>query len=187
MNYKTLFQYKNFTIKIYEDPTYALNSADNLYSYNLVYADSTEYYSNRAIVIYQQDEDDFTNSAIILNSGFSGTVSYILEKDRLFLLVGDSLYCLELIALNLLWKLRCDWSACFRMFRLQDDILVHGEVEISGVTLGGVKKWVFSGADIFASVDGSDKLIINEDTIELTDFSYNYYVLDFNGKVVSEK
>lgn len=180
-------EYKEYLIKIFEDTTYTLNSMDNKYCYNNVYPGNIEYQTKNVGINIYDLSDNIVNNAIILNFGFSSFDSFIIENDKLFILVGNALYSLELIDLKLLWSIECDPSTCFEIIKLENDFLIHGEQVISRIDSNGNKKWEFYGADIFASADDSNYVKINETNIEITDFSHNYYMIDFNGNLIKDK
>lgn len=180
--------YKDTVIEVFDDPTFT-TGADNENFY-------AEFYSTRevrnirgsfhGIRLYRSGIE--VNSCIL--SASAGTTihctSAVLDDDSLLVCCGDSLFSLELPTLKLNWQTRADLAACFQVYKLHDDYLVHGELEISKLSKDGDVIWSFSGADIFVSPDGGDSLLITEDRIELVDWEKNQYILDFNGKVISD-
>jgi len=91
---------------------------------------------------------------------------------------------LTLPELNLLWQTKVDNATCFQVFKLDNDYLTHGELEISRVDNEGKIKWQFGGADIFVTIEGQDEFEFNSDHIMLTDFCKTKYKIDFNGKLL---
>lgn len=64
----------------------------------------------------------------------------------------------------------------------QDDFILHGEIEILRINKKLEVLWTFSGIDIFARQNGSEKAIeFHNDKICLHDFYDNYYEIDYNG------
>jgi hypothetical protein len=91
---------------------------------------------------------------------------------------------LSLPDLQLNWSTILDTATCFQIFKLDDDYLVHGEIEISRIDQKEAIKWKFGGADIFVSIDGEEEFKLGEDHILLTDFSKSKYKIDFDGNLL---
>ena len=94
------------------------------------------------------------------------------------------LFCLGLPDLQLNWQTTVDLAACFEVFKLEEDYIVHGEIEISRIDKYGKIKWSFSGVDIFVVLDETKSFVLHSDHIFLTDFEKNTYKIDFNGKLI---
>jgi hypothetical protein len=86
--------------------------------------------------------------------------------------------------LELKWATQSDPATCFGIYKLQDDYIVHGEIEISRLDKEGNIKWQFGGSDIFVTFDADDAFKLNADHIALTDFYRIKYKIDFNGKII---
>lgn len=94
----------------------------------------------------------------------------VILDDSLFLIIGKEVCRLELPALELAWRLKCDTAACLGICLLpgQGGVIVHGECEISRLDLSGEIAWQASGKDIFT------------EGFEL--FSTHIEAIDFNGE-----
>ena len=58
--------------------------------------------------------------------------------------------------MNLKWNTQADEVTCFQIYVLQEDYIIHGELEISRIDKNGNIKWQYSGADIFVTSDGEE-------------------------------
>jgi hypothetical protein len=54
----------------------------------------------------------------------------IIEDKRLLICCSDSIFCLSIPDLTLLWRTRADEATCFEILKYQDSYIVHGELEI---------------------------------------------------------
>lgn len=182
------YNYKDLVIEVYDDPSYKAGSADNRYHYQKQYFGNSgsEYATSKhGIKIYREEEE--TNNCIVIGSGGSTGIyknSSIIDNDQLLICCCDTIFCLSLPDLGLKWTTQSDQATCFGIYKLQDDYIVHGEIEISRLNNEGNIKWQFSGSDIFVSVDSDDAFKLNADHIALTDFYKIKYKLDFNGKTI---
>ncbi|MBZ5857403.1 hypothetical protein [Flavihumibacter profundi] len=181
-------QYKELTIKVFDEPTYKLGSSDNNFNFSKHYFGNgaTEYpTSKHGIKIYQSDQ--IIDSCIIIGSGGATGIhqnSSLLDKDQLLICCCDTIFCLTLPDLELKWKTQADQATCFQIFKQQDDYIVHGELQITKLDKDGIIKWEFGGADIFVSIDNEEEFKIENDGILLTDFAKTKYKIDFDGKLI---
>lgn len=161
-----IYQFKGLTIEVFNDNASELNTADSGSDYLKRYFGSNgEQYP------------------VSKHTGIHSTSS-LLSNDQLLVCCCDTVFCLRLPDLELNWQVKIDPATCFQIFQLQDDYLIHGEIEISRVDKNGNIKWHFSGADIFVSPNGSEEFKLDGNRILLNDFSGNSYILDFAGKVL---
>jgi outer membrane protein assembly factor BamB len=117
-------------------------------------------------------------SAIVGASGAGTGVresSAVLAGDRCFPGVGDQLACLSLPELLLLWHLQGDGATCFGVYRGPEGrgLIVHGELEVSAVTLEGELLWGFAGRDIFTG-----PFRVSGNWVFATDWDGRLYCLD---------
>lgn len=178
---------EKFRIEIYEDKTFKTGSADNVNEYNFIYFDKSEYQfpSVFGIKIFQGNEQ--LKSAAIGSVGGSTCIhksSTIVENDRLLVCCSDTIFCLSIPDLNLLWRTQADQATCFEIYKYQDSYIVHGELEISRLDKDGKILWQRSGADIFTTQDGKDDFRITDNYILATDWENRKYKFDFNGNIL---
>lgn len=182
------YQYKYFTIEVLDEPTYKYGSTDNNFNYSKYYFnDDAEKYpvSKHGVKIYQDNQ--IINSCIIIGSGGATGVhqnSSLLNNNQLVICCCDTIFCLTLADLELKWKTQADQATCFKLFKLQNDYLVHGELQITRLDKDGKIKWQFGGADIFVSIEDEEEFKLAEDHIMLTDFGKTKYKIDFDGKLL---
>ena len=192
---KTL-KYENFEIQVYKDEDYTLNSTDNITNYENIYLNEGELEKNSYGIKYKQSlgikvlqESDQKYSCLLVPS-YSGVLvlenSVLPDENKLLACCVDYIYCLELPELNLLWKTKADACHCFEILKLEDNYLVHGELEITKTDKNGEILWQFSGKDIFVSVDGTDIFEIHPDHILVSDWTETAYKLSYDGEVLEE-
>ena len=82
------------------------------------------------------------------------------------------------------WKTVADSASCFGIYYLDQDYVVHGELEITRLDKNGEIIWKYSGGDIWTTESGIDDFAVYDDYILATDWEYYRYKLDFDGKVI---
>ncbi len=182
------FTYKDLLIRLEVDNNFSADSAGNNYAYSQVYIGSDEdVFVTRNYGIKVMRGEHIIADCILMATGGATTLcenSALLDGDRLLVCCCDTLFCMELPTLQLVWQLKADWATAFQVFKLQDNYLVHGECEISRVARDGTFIWQFGGADIFVSLNGEEVISLGDDHIRLRDINSVSYIVDFNGNVI---
>ncbi|MEJ5146926.1 hypothetical protein [Sphingobacterium sp. MYb388] len=179
--------YKQFIIEVINESDYEDDSSDNIFRYCKIYSgnDSTYHITSRhGIKVYHEDQAIY--SCIIKGSqGATGVNenSYIIDEDQLVICCSDTIFCLSLPNLDLMWKMQADPITCFQIFKQNDFYLVDGETQVTKLNKNGKIIWQFEGADIFVSLD-DESFRIENDSILLMDFSNRKYKIDFDGKII---
>lgn len=136
------------------------------------------------VAIYKGDEQ---LKAVLACAGGGSTgvtdKTVIFEEDRLLFCCGDSVFCLSIPEMSLVWNVKCGPATCFELFAFENDYIIHGELEISRLNHDGKVVWRQSGADIFTTPEGGD-LVIAANYILATDWNYNIYKFDFDGNLI---
>ena len=186
--------YKNFVIEIFKDNNFKLDSTDNILSYfKLYYSDNddfnTGYFNNKIAVKIFENSQEISNVIICENGTTNGLVSQSLfiKEDKIWICIGNKIYCLEIPSLKLIYHKKLDSVTNFAIYEFKDDFIIHGELEIFRITKMGDIKWTFSGKDIWVNIEGKQEVEIKDDRIKLIDFENNEYEIDFNGIEISEK
>jgi outer membrane protein assembly factor BamB len=183
------YQYKDLTIEVLDEPTYKYGSADNNFNYSKhQFGDGAQEYPTSKHGIKLLREDQIIDSCIIIGSGGATGVhqySSLLDNDQLVICCCDTVFCLALPDFKLKWKTQADQATCFQLFKLQDNYLVHGELQITSLDKDGKIIWKFGGNDIFVSID-EEEFKLTDDHIMLTDFGKKKYKLDFDGKLIGD-
>jgi hypothetical protein len=182
--------HQQYKVLVYTDHQYTVESADNLRRYKRVYVDdSWDRYSNVSnIAILVKHGQDEVASAILCDTGvFTGLSqsSFIIEDSVLYICAGNKLYYLNIPDLTLRWSGQVDYATNFSVQKLEDDLLVHGELEITRITKLGEIKWRFEGHDIWVNNDGHQEVTVLPKSIQLVDFGSHRYQLDFDGNIIS--
>ena len=176
-----------YKIELENDEYCTENSSDNLFNYDVVYFDQSEYDFPTRIGLKTFENGDLIRSAIIGSIGGGTGIhenSQLIEHDRIVICCSDSLFCLSIPDLNLIWKTKADQATCFELFKFEDSYIVHGEMEISRIDLNGKIMWQRSGADIFTTAEGTDDFQITKSYIRATDWENRTYKFDFEGTII---
>jgi hypothetical protein len=179
-------QFEEYIIEVSDLPDYSPLSADNIPP--IFHKGHHEDYRPTSTYLVKVSKDkEEVNQCILSGCGGRTTpheTSSILDNSHLILCCCDSVYCLNVPELGLIWRTKADMSTCFQIFKFEDGYIIHGELEISRIDKDGNVIWQFSGVDIFVSMDGRNEFRINADNIALTDFKGRTYTLGFNGQEI---
>jgi outer membrane protein assembly factor BamB len=181
------FTIDKYRIDINAERTFTEDSVDNVNHYDFVYFDESEYHFPSVLGIRIYQDDTLLKSAVIgSNGGGIGIhdTSAIVENDRFLVCCSNSIFCLSIPDLTLLWRTQADQATCFEIYKYHDSYIIHGELEISRLDKDGKILWQQSGADIFTTVDGKDSFVITDTHILVTDWENRKYKFDFNGQSI---
>jgi len=184
--------YKNFEIELFTDKNFTSNSADEFSQYQKVYnidnqiKDKKQPTNKHTIII--KESGTIISNAIIYESGVSGIYndSFILEDDKVWVLIYNKIYCLEIPSLELSWQKELDFHPNISIHKLKNDFIIHGESLIFRISKEGDIIWSFGGRDIWFNIEGEPEVTIENNTIRLFDFESNEYVLDFDGNQIED-
>lgn len=161
---------------------------DNFSKYDFKYFEESEYRCASILGIKVFEGNTEIKSAVIGSSG-GGTGIYnnsvIIESDRVLICCSNSIFCLSIPELQLLWQTEADWATCFGIHKHKDSYIVHGELQISRLDQNGKIVWQQSGGDIFTTLDGKDNFEITDKFILATDWDNRKYKFDFDGRIIS--
>src|SRR4051812_11661697 len=105
-----------YQIEIYHDETFQQTSSDNSHQYEHVYFDSSEYVLPTMFGIKVYKDEILVASAIVGSIG-GGTTNHdkatIYENDRLLICCSDTVFCLSIPDLSLIWQTKADEATCF--------------------------------------------------------------------------
>lgn len=183
--------YKNYQIEVFNDSTYTINSVDNTNVYDTVFfqgkKDKTAFSPTSKCGIIIKKSDTKIASVIICESGGATAItdkSFIIEDDKIWICVCNKVYCLEIPSLELIWRKEIDFITNFSIHKVQEDFIIHGELEIKRITKNGEAIWSFGGRDIWVNLEDKTEFNIENNQIHLFDFESNEYILDFNGQTI---
>ncbi|WP_205410085.1 hypothetical protein [Flavihumibacter solisilvae] len=183
---QTVGQYQ---IEIYRDETFDKHSNDNVHLYDHVHFKKDNYVFPTMIGVKVFKGNNLIQSAIIGSIG-GGTgihsTSVIYENERLLICCSDSIFCLSIPDLILLWQTRADQATCFEIYKYQDNYIVHGELEISRLDVDGKILWQRSGADIFTTISGEQAFKLTDNLIIAKDFEDRVYKFDYDGNELTD-
>jgi len=180
-----------FLLDIYRDESFEKASADNLHKYDLVYLEDSQYVFPTMVGIKVFKQTELLKSAIIGSVGGGTGIhknSVVYETSRILVCCSDTIFCLSIPELEMLWRTKADLATCFEIFKYQDNYIVHGELEISRLDKDGKILWQKSGADIFTRITGEGPdFEMQKDYIRVKDFQNREYRFDYNGKDLTDK
>ena len=192
--------YKKFEIEVYGDPNYTSNTydiyTDNKRQYEKEYSEfevepseDPDFFrtSNYAIIIKESGKE--ISSAIICEIDRQTIInknSFIIEDNKIWICICNKIYCLEIPSLELKWQKEIDAFTNFSIYKIEEDFIVHGELEIFRITKKGEIIWKYGGRDIWVNTEDKPEIKIENNTIRLFDFESNEYVLDFNGNLIKD-
>lgn len=184
---KTIGEYQ---IEISPEESYN-KSNPNLHKYNQVYFEDSEYNFPTAFGIKTFKGNQLLKSVIIGSNGGGTGIEHknamIFEHERILICCSDSIFCLSIPDLNLLWQTHADQACCFEIFKYQDSYIVHGEIEISRLDKDGNIIWQESGADIFTTISGEQSFELTDNFIIAKDFENRVYKWNYNGEDFTDK
>ncbi|MBL4679023.1 MAG: hypothetical protein JKY70_22950 [Mucilaginibacter sp.] len=147
--------------------------------------ESNSYHAVRVI----KDRVSIANILLKGSGGATGVYdnSFVLLNGTFITRCTNTVYAFSLPHLQLKWSKELDVATCFQLFDFEGDVLVHGECQITRITTEGDIKWEFSARDIFVNLNGHNEFEIIDKQIKLVDFENYEYLLDSNGKLISER
>ncbi len=180
--------YNKYTIEVFNGSTFSLTSNDNLEVYeNIYFGEVAEQYPTSKHGIKLIDNDKEIKNCLIIGSGGATTIhpnSSILDNDNILICCSDSVFSISIVDLKLKWVKKLDMATCFQIFKIENDFVIHGELEITRINSFGNIIWQFGGADIFVSMDEEDAFQLNDNHIVLKDFTGTSYMIDFDGNII---
>jgi hypothetical protein len=107
------------------------------------------------------------------------------KNNNLILSLGFNLVSIEIPSLKLNWNIEPDPAEIFEFYDLGDDLLLRGELNIHRIDSNGNIKWSYGGRDIWVNIDGKREVTVLDTEIKLIDFDSNEYVVNFEGKTIT--
>jgi hypothetical protein len=178
----------DYEIELVNESTYSENSSDNIVNYDFVYKDAeSEFYhsTNHGIRVFK-DGKVIASSVICAVGGATGiheNCAVIADNDIL-ICCADCIFSLSLPSLNLNWLKKVDDATCFSIYKTKNGLFVHGELNASRINKNGEILWSVGFADILVTPDGKESFTICDEFIEVVDWEYRNYKVDFDGKFI---
>lgn len=176
-------------IKFYDEADYKLDSADNIKTYSKTFISGDKNILTSQIGIELFENDNLKSSCLIGSegggTGITGNTTMI-SYGGLVICCSNTVFKLTIPDLNLEWKAVADSATCFGIQFLDKDYVVHGELDITRLDKDGKIVWQKEGRDIWTTAEGIDDFAVYDDYILATDWDYNRYKFDFDGKLIEE-
>ena len=177
------------TIKFYDETDYNFDSTDNSNRYDKIFlnADKDVLTSLLGIKLF---EDSILISSCLIGSDGGGTIingnTTLISYGGVVVCCSNTVFKLTIPDLNLEWKSKADSATCIGIHYLDQDYVVHGEMEITRLDKNGEIVWQQSGRDIWTTPEGIDDFAIYDNCILVTGWDYYRYSFDFDGNLLEE-
>lgn len=184
--------YKNFEIELLYDSNNNSNLNSIIKSKNSqINFDSEKenvVYKSRHYIVVKEFGIEISNITIYQTNNISGIFedTFIIEDDKIWVISDNTIYCVEIPSLKLIWHKEFDLVTNISIHKLRNDFIVRGELLIFRISKSGKIIWSFGGRDIWFNPEGYNELTIEENTIRLFDFQSNEYVLNFDGNQIED-
>lgn len=182
--------YRNFTIELFDELNDDLDLIIKSKNNEIDFGSKREKpeYRSRHYIVVKQLGIEISNIIIYETNSASGIYedTFAVKDDKLFVISGNEIYCLEIPSLKLIWHKEFDQAVNFTLYKLEEDFIIYGELEIFRITKEGEIVWSFIGRDIWINLEGKNSFSIESDKIRLFDFQSNEYVLDYAGNLIED-
>lgn len=184
------YHYKDFDINIYESPGITENSTDNRHFDKMLKTIDAEdpvlskYYE---IEVAHADE---VKTVLLETSSYPDSHAFTaLHADGVFMMLNDVLAVFSPKKLDFIRTESIDpFGVMMEVHPFEDDYILYGETEIYRIGSDLKVKWQFSGRDIFIRYQGEEPaFLMKSDRICLIDFLDNYYEIDYDGKLLTDR
>ncbi len=179
--------YKSSRIRILDEPTYTLESADNARKYEYESRlGSGKYRPTSAHGVAAIANDEVIASHLFVAPGGASGVhdkSAVVVEDRCILAVGPYLVAIRLPSLEIAWSTQVDPATAFGVYLSADGscLFSHGELTISRLNFDGQIEWQEGGADIF-----SEGFAVEDKCVRAVDFDNREYCFDpASGRLIA--
>ncbi|PSR55554.1 hypothetical protein AHMF7605_19610 [Adhaeribacter arboris] len=187
-----LLLFEDYNIEIINDPTFEIGSADNLFNYDIIFDDDEAINynsSNHGIKIFK--EEQLYKSAVVCAVAGATTVhknSAVIYNDNILVCCANKVFSISLPDLELNWITQVDQATCFGVFNVNDNLIIHGELEFSRLDEGGNILWQRGLRDVLIALDDSigDSFKVHNNYIEIRDIDTRIHKIDFNGEFMYE-
>ncbi|MDE6780403.1 MAG: hypothetical protein K2J40_02960 [Ruminococcus sp.] len=181
------YSYKDYEIRIMQAPPYSFNSVDNKPYNKVIVIENSEYKRGFEIEIERFGE---VQTVLIISSYHTPENSFTaLHKDGLFMMLNEVLCVFnpETLSVDRQTKIN-PMGTMFEVHTYSKDYILYGEMDIYRISEDLSVKWDFSGRDIFVNYQVNEPAFkMTSDRICLYDFEDNYYEIDYNGYVITDK
>ncbi|PBI89630.1 hypothetical protein BSF41_21670 [Flavobacterium sp. ACN2] len=182
--------YKNFEIELFDDINDDLDLIIKSKKNEIDFGSKKEKleYISRHYIIVKELGIEISNITIYESNSASGIYedTFAVTDNKLLVISGNEIYCLEIPSLKLIWHKEFDQAANFALYKLEEDFIIYGEIGIFRITKEGEIVWSFWGRDIWVNLKGKNPFSVENDKIRLFDFESNEYILDFNGNLIED-
>ncbi len=180
---------EKYVIKFYDESDFSFESSDNLFLYNNIYLNGDKDILTSIVGIKLFEENDLVSSCLIGSEGGGTGInpnSILISYGGLVVCCSNTVFKLTIPGLRLGWKTKADMATCFEIYELDKDYVVHGEMEITRLDKNGQIVWQQGGRDIWTTAEGIDDFVVYDNYILATDWDFNRYKFDFDGKLLED-
>lgn len=183
--------FKHFEIELKDDASYRIKPASNpIYTYEFstgeIIKNLAFTINKRAVIVRDAQDKHEISSAILCENGGKAELtqdSFKLEEDRLWICVGDKMYCLNIPSLQVNWFHNVDFGTIHSINFFGEDLILHGNMGLVRIGKDGEIIWKFSeGNGVF--IPGEGRLKLFEKHIELIDGNDKKYRINEFGEAI---
>ena len=181
------FEIGKYQLKLLNESDFQIGSKSNNIEYRKRYFTESDFIlATKFGIQILENGLEYQNAIIGAEGGASGLheTSQLIDNERILICCGDTVFCLAIPDLNLIWKSKVDQFTCFEIFKIDGGYIVHGEMEISRIDENGQIVWKNSGADIFVVPDDTEDFKITDKYIKVLDWNKKVYKWDFDGNEI---
>lgn len=184
--------FKNFEIELKDDASYRIKPASNpIYRYEFsngeIIKNLAFTINKRAVIVRDAKDKHEISSAILCENGGKAELtqdSFKLAEDRLWICVGDKMYCLSMPSLEVIWFNNVDFGTIHSVNFFAEDLIIHGNMGLARIGKDGEIKWKFNeGNGVF--IPGEGRLRIFEKHLELIDGNDQKFKINEFGEAIS--
>ncbi len=177
------------TVQICIDKLYTIDSTDNkpydlvINPHNLKRYDMHRVFSIQIDLFYTK-----LSIALIGDFYIYDTDCAVLEDDVLTVLQDRTIVQIDVHTGTLLKFKEFDCFGCnYGIYKVKNGYIIYGELEITMLDCDFNKKWFFKGEDYFVSISKEKRFELLENSIRFFDFADNFYEMDYEGNLITEK
>ena len=182
--FEMTFEIGKYQVELLNESDYNPDSNDNLNKYLKNYLTESDFKLPTKIGVKILENGTEINSAIIgAENGATALheTSQIIESNRILICCCDSVFCLDLPTLNLIWKTKVDLISAFEIFKIENGYIIHGELEITRIDNYGKIIWQNGGTDIFVSQNGNNNFEVQDNFVKAIDWDNRIYKWNLDG------
>lgn len=181
------YYYEDYCISIYSAPPYTPGSSDNKPYCKIIALEQSDFCSMFEIEVEHWGE---VQSVLLVAPYHTPTNSFTAyHKKGVFMMLNDVLCIFNPKTLSIGKQVSINpLGTMFEVHTYREDYILYGETDIYRISEDLDIMWEFSARDIFVRCQGDEPaFLLKDDRICLYDFLDNYYEIDYNGHLLTDR